>query len=144
MELSFPRRSRAFRQAETPQHSGKLVSCCLSGLPLLGSQRAGGGCGRGRFNGRKTLFDFGKVASPDAIERGSKAWWWRRRILLPGIHVPSLPTQGIGDFRMKRERVEGLEEHALHAEIGEAALVGALHLGREQEHGNFGGRGIPA
>ena len=42
------------------------------------------------------------------------------------------------------ERVEGFEEHGIDAQIREAALVGALHLGGEQQHGDAGRGGVLA
>ena len=49
-----------------------------------------------------------------------------------------------GDLGGERERVKRLEEYGLDSEIGEAALVRALHLGGEQQHGNVGCDGIVA
>src|SRR5580658_1274494 len=46
----------------------------------------------------------------------------------------SAPAQHAGNLRGQRERVEWLEEYSLDAQVGKAALVGALHLGGQQQH----------
>src|ERR1035441_2371233 len=56
----------------------------------------------------------------------------------------SVPAEYIGDLRGEGEGVKGLEEHSLDAEVGEAALVGALHLGGKQHHRDVSGGGIAA
>src|ERR1700722_5846807 len=54
----------------------------------------------------------------------------------------SLPAESTRNLRAKRERIEGLEEHSLHAKVSESPLVSALNLGGEQQDGNACGGGI--
>ena len=56
----------------------------------------------------------------------------------------SFPAKDAGDLLSKREGVEGFEKDGLHAEIGEAALVGSLDFGGEEQDGDQSGEGILA
>src|ERR1039458_479254 len=55
-----------------------------------------------------------------------------------------LPAQYICNLVGEGQRVKRLEENCFNAEIGKAPLVGALHLGCEQQNRNLSGGRIGA
>src|SRR5271157_6623856 len=79
------------------------------------------------------------------VEWPAAASHWEDSLQGHAYSGPALfPPQRAGDLLGERQRVKGLEENGLNAEVGEALLIGALHLGGEQQDGDVGGGGIAA
>jgi hypothetical protein len=123
-------------QAEGAESSGKFMRSGMRILALLrGEAVRRCGCSRG-FEDGDAIAHVGKKASPHLIQNLRKirisAW------LIRGIHGEAtlIPAESVGNLVGKRERVERLEKDCLDAEIGEAPLVGPLHLGSQQQNGD--------
>jgi hypothetical protein len=78
----------------------------------------------------------GKVDAALPIGAGVDATAYGAGEVFASARLSSSPARPPGDLPGQRQGIERLEEDGGHAQTGEAALVHALHLGGQQQHGD--------